>query len=97
MGYEFKIRVSLTAEEKKQLTEIFHQKSSYSPGLRTQGNRSYEFMDSGTQSEMPNTIVEFEEYGIYVCQNLSSEVWTDLTNIKEWLLNHQKHFEVEEI
>jgi hypothetical protein len=97
MGYEFRIRVSLTAEEKKELTEIFNRKSSHSPDLRVQGNRSLELRNSDTQSEMPNTTVEFEEYGIYICQNLSSEVWTDLTNIREWLLNHKKHFEVEEL
>jgi hypothetical protein len=66
MGYEFLIKVNLTAEEKDELIKMFKQKQNYSLDARADDEGSFEFKDTGGQTQMPNFTTAFEGGGIYI-------------------------------
>jgi hypothetical protein len=97
MGYEFLIKVNLTANEKDELIKMFKRKLNYSYDVRTDDEGRFEFKDASSQSQMPDFTIAFEGGGIYICQNRTSEVWANLSDVREWLLKHKKGFDVEEL
>ena len=97
MGYEFLIKIKLTAEEKSELMNLFKRKSIYSSAVTVDDKEYLEFRNTNFQSQLPDFTTAFNKKGIYVCQNLTTDVWTNLDDLKEYLLKYQKEFNIEEL
>jgi hypothetical protein len=97
MGYEYLIMVRLTATEKQELTTLFKKKSTFSNTITADGEEVFEFKSPNSTSQMPDTFTAFQQEGIYVCQNLTSEAWSGLEDLKTYLQAHDKTISVEEL
>ena len=93
MGYEYLIKVRLTTTEKQELTALFKNKPTFSD--TTDG--IFEFKSESSTSQMPDLLTAIQEEGIYVCQNLTSEAWNCLEDLKAYLQAHNKTIAVEEL
>jgi hypothetical protein len=97
MGYEFLIRVKLTAEEKDGLIKLFERKPGLSSTATANPEQYFEFKRSGLQWQLPDFTIAFDENGIYICQYLTTNACANLIDIKEWLEKQEKDFNVEEL
>ena len=82
MGYEYKIKLSVTDEEKEGLIDFMQQLKSKS--------------DSLTCSTPLLTLHE-EDDGLYICQYLSSNVWQGLEALQQFLAERKLKYTVEEL
>ena len=97
MGYEFLIKVKLTAEERDGLVKLFERKPGLSSISTVNAGQYFEFKKSRLQRQLPDFTIALDEKGIYICQYLTSDVWANLIETKEWLEKQQKDFNVEEL
>jgi len=93
MGYEYLIKVRLTTMEKQELAALFKNKPTFSHTT----NDVFEFKSESSTSQMPDLLTALQEEGIYVCQNLTSEAWNSLEDLKAYLQAHNKTIAVEEL
>ena len=97
MGYEFSVNVKLTAEEKDELIKLFKRRSDFSSTVTADDEQYFEFKSTSLQSQLPDFTIAFDDKAIYVCQNLTADIWANLDDVKEWLLKQHKDFNVEEL
>jgi hypothetical protein len=93
MGYEYLIKVGLTTKEKQELATLFTSKPTFSHTT----NEVFEFKSESSTSQMPDLLTAFQHEGIYVCQNLTSEAWNGLEDLKAYLQAHNKTIVVKEL
>ncbi len=82
MGYEYKITLSATDEEKEGLIDFIEQLQSKNDSLA---------------HHAPSVIVQQDEDGLYVCQYLSSNVWQGLEALRQYLAERKLRYTVEEL
>ena len=82
MGYEYKIKLSVTDEEKEGLIDFMQQLKSKSDSLTC---------------STPLLTVHEEDDGLYICQYLSSNVWQGLEALQQFLAERKLKYTVEEL
>ncbi len=82
MGYEYKIKVSVTDGEKEGLSDFIQQLKS----------KSYNLTCS-----TPLFTMQLEEDGLYICQFLNSNVWQGMESLRQYLAARNLKYRVEEL
>ncbi len=82
MGYEYKITLSATDEEREGLIDFIEQLKSKNDSLARHA---------------PSVTVQQEDDGLYICQFWSSNVWQGLEALREYLAKRKLRYTVEEL
>ncbi len=82
MGYEYKIMLSVTDEEREGLIDFIEQLNSKNVSLARHA---------------PSVTLQQDDDGLYICQFVSSNVWQGLEALREYLAERKLKYRVEEL
>jgi hypothetical protein len=85
MGFEYKIVTKLSSEQYESICDLLERHAYFGKKYCYNGEELFEFRRPDNPGKMPNIFITFEADGIYVCQNGSSFIWTDLDDLKKYL------------
>lgn len=85
MGYEYKIKAKFTEEQKCDILTLLKTHKDFDKEYTFAGKHFIDLRCADNRGKMPNLFISFEENGLYLCQNGSSYLWTDLESLKSYL------------
>ena len=97
MGHEYRIIASLTAKQAEAIGSLLEHSEHFSGKYMYSGKEILEFRHPDNKGEMPDLHIISEADGLYVCQNVSWNLWTHLDFLKQHLEEQQIPYEVSEV
>ncbi len=93
MGFEYKIKAKFTAIQTAEIQYLLENSKMFDKKYEFDKQIFWDFRHPANTGKMPNISIVFEKDGIYICQHISTEVWTDL-DILNYIQNQQIEYEI---
>ena len=94
MGFEYKILAKFTDKEITDIYNILEHHKNFDIKYQHQNTEHFEFRNIENQGKISNLFVTFVQDGIYICQNASSNMWTDLEELRTYLNRENIEYEI---
>ena len=95
MGFEFKVISNLTANEINDIHLLLDNNELLEKKYEFENKLFWDLKNYESKSDMPDTTITIEQNGIYICQYLSSYLWTNVDNLKNYFEKEVKEFKVD--
>lgn len=85
MGFEYKIVTKFTESQTKDIFTLLEHTTNFDKKYIFDNKLFWDFRHRENKAKMPDLTLTIEKDGIYICQNSSSYIWTDLDTLKNFI------------
>ncbi len=85
MGFEYKIVTKLTDNQAEDIFTLLELNVFFDKKYPFDNKEFWDFRHPENKGRMPNITLTIEQDGIYICQNSSPYLWSDLDTLKNFI------------
>lgn len=94
MGFEYKIKAKFTAPQTTEIEHLLENSKTFDKKYEFDNKTFWDFRQPENLGKIPNISLVFENNGIYVCQYSSTDIWTDLDKLKNYIQNEKIEYQI---